>query len=51
MLDFLGEREAHEAITRCIERLLVSGPRTRDLGGDANTTEVGQALAAMVEAG
>lgn len=51
MLDFLGEREAHEAIIRGIERLLVSGPRTRDLGGDASTTEVGQALAAMVEAG
>jgi tartrate dehydrogenase/decarboxylase/D-malate dehydrogenase len=50
MLDFLGEREAYEAIIRGIERLLVSGPRTRDLGGDANTTEVGQALAAMVEA-
>jgi tartrate dehydrogenase/decarboxylase/D-malate dehydrogenase len=51
MLDFLGEREAHDAIIRGIERLLVSGPRTRDLGGDASTTVVGQALAAMVEAG
>ena len=51
MLDFLGEREAHDAIIRGIERLLVSGPRTRDLGGDASTTLVGQALAAMVEAG
>ncbi len=51
MLDFLGEHEAHDAILRAIERLLVSGPCTRDLGGNANTTEVGQALAAMVEAG
>lgn len=51
MLDFFGEREAHEAIIRDIERLLVSGPRTRVPGDDANTTEVGQALAAMVEAG
>ena len=51
MLDFLGEREAHDAIIGGIERLLVNGPRTRDLGGDASTTDVGQALAAMVEAG
>jgi tartrate dehydrogenase/decarboxylase/D-malate dehydrogenase len=51
MLDFLGEREAHDAIIRGIERLLVSGTRTRDLGGDESTTVVGQALAAMVEAG
>src|SRR4029450_7295597 len=33
MLDFLGERAAHDAIVRAIERVLVGGPRTRDLGG------------------
>src|SRR5574343_939383 len=33
MLDFLGEREAHDAIVQAIEQVLVDGPRTRDLGG------------------
>src|SRR5574337_1012475 len=43
MLDFLGEREAHDAVLHAIERVLVDGPRTPDLGGSASTTEVGQA--------
>jgi tartrate dehydrogenase/decarboxylase/D-malate dehydrogenase len=48
MLDFLGERAAHDAIVQAIERVLVQGPRTRDLGGTASTTEMGQAIAALV---
>ena len=48
MLDFLGERAAHDAIVKAIERVLVEGPRTRDLGGTASTTEMGQAIAALV---
>ncbi len=48
MLDFLGERAAHDAIVRAIEQVLASGPRTRDLGGSANTTEMGQAIAALI---
>ncbi len=48
MLDFLGHRPAHDAILRAIETVLVSGPRTRDLGGTASTTEVGEAIAARV---
>jgi tartrate dehydrogenase/decarboxylase / D-malate dehydrogenase len=44
MLDFLGERAAHDAIVRAIEQLLKEGPRTRDLGGSAGTAEVGRAL-------
>jgi len=53
MLDFLtqGEgagREAHDAIVRAIETVLRQGPRTRDLGGDADTTAVGAAIAALI---
>ena len=48
MLDFLGERAAHDAIVKAIERVLVEGPRTGDLGGTASTTEMGQAIAALV---
>ncbi|MGH7066961.1 MAG: tartrate dehydrogenase [Acetobacteraceae bacterium] len=51
MLEHLGEREAAAAIVGAIERLLgEGGPRTRDMGGQANTEEVGKALAEMVGA-
>ncbi|ACC75599.1 tartrate dehydrogenase [Paraburkholderia phymatum] len=50
MLDFLGngqgkEREAHDAILAAIEGVLKEGPHTGDLGGKANTAEVGAAIA------
>lgn len=48
MLDFLGEREAHDAIVRAIEQVLAQGPRTRDLGGTASTTDMGRAIAALI---
>jgi len=48
MLDFLGERAAHDAILKAIERVLKDGPRTRDLGGQASTTEMGEAIARLV---
>jgi tartrate dehydrogenase/decarboxylase/D-malate dehydrogenase len=48
MLDFLGERAAHDAIVEAIETVLVDGPRTRDLGGTASTTEMGRAIAERV---
>ena len=51
MLDFLGHREAHDAILRAVETLLRDGPHTPDLGGQANTTQVGEALAALVAGG
>ena len=51
MLDFLGERAAHDAIVRAIEQVLVEGPRTRDLGGRASTTEMGEAIARRIAAG
>jgi tartrate dehydrogenase/decarboxylase/D-malate dehydrogenase len=50
MLDFLGEREAHAAIVRAIEQVLAQGPRTRDLGGSASTSEMGAAIAQTVSA-
>ena len=48
MLDFLGERAAHDAIVKAIETVLVQGPRTPDLGGAASTTEMGEAIAKLI---
>ncbi|MCW5637259.1 MAG: tartrate dehydrogenase [Rubrivivax sp.] len=51
MLDFLGERAAHDAVVTAIERVLKQGPKgpvTRDLGGQASTTEMGEAIARLV---
>jgi tartrate dehydrogenase/decarboxylase/D-malate dehydrogenase len=48
MLDFLGHRAAHDLILRSIEQVLESGPVTRDMGGQANTVEVGKAIANAV---
>ena len=48
MLDHLGHPEAAKAIVKAIERVIVEGPRTRDLGGSASTTEVGAAVASAV---
>jgi tartrate dehydrogenase/decarboxylase/D-malate dehydrogenase len=49
MLDHLGESAAAQAVTAAIETLLrEAGPKTRDMGGQAGTEEVGQALADLV---
>ncbi len=48
MLDFLGYREAHDAVLQAIEAVLAPGsqaPRTPDLGGQARTADVGRAIA------
>ena len=50
MLQFLGEQAAHDAILQAIETVL-PGPRnrvTRDLGGSASTTQMGEAIAALI---
>ena len=48
MLQFLGEQAAHDAMLKAIEQVLAKGPRTPDLGGKASTTEMGEALAALI---
>ena len=51
MLEHLGETAAAAAIMAAIESLLrEGGPRTRDMGGQAGTEEVGRALAELVAA-
>jgi tartrate dehydrogenase/decarboxylase/D-malate dehydrogenase len=53
MLDFLGHRDAHDAIVRAVEAALdpASGaPRTPDLGGRANTRDLGLAIAQALAA-
>jgi tartrate dehydrogenase/decarboxylase / D-malate dehydrogenase len=45
MLDHLEEPDASRAILRAIEQVLINGPKTRDIGGQATTEEVGQAIA------
>jgi tartrate dehydrogenase/decarboxylase/D-malate dehydrogenase len=45
MLDHLGEHKAAADIERAIERVLASGgPRTPDLGGNAGTRDLAQAI-------
>jgi len=48
MLEHLGHTDAASAIMKAIESVLLSGPRTRDIGGTASTEEVGEAIAAAV---
>ena len=48
MLDFLGRRDAHDAIVGAIEQVLAAGaeaPLTPDLGGRGSTAELGAAIA------
>jgi tartrate dehydrogenase/decarboxylase/D-malate dehydrogenase len=52
MLEQLGEEPASEAILAAIETLLrEGGPKTRDMGGQAGTVDVGRALAEIVATG
>ena len=51
MLDFLGHRDAHDAVIAAIETALdpkAGGPRTRDLGGTAGTADMGRAIAEVL---
>ena len=48
MLEFLGYKEAHDAVLAAIEKVLQphsGGPRTPDIGGTASTQDVGKAIA------
>ncbi len=56
MLDFLTQgqgagRAAHDAILGAIEAVIAQGPRTPDLGGQAQTEDVGRAIAQRVAQG
>jgi tartrate dehydrogenase/decarboxylase / D-malate dehydrogenase len=48
MLDHLGHSEAAAAVLSGIETVLRQGPRTRDIGGEASTEQVGKAIAEAV---
>ncbi len=58
MLEYLGRslpeaeqkpyQAAHDAIVKCIETVLVQGPRTPDLGGKASTSDMGEAISKML---
>jgi tartrate dehydrogenase/decarboxylase/D-malate dehydrogenase len=51
MLEHLGEAEAAARVLAALERVCRDGPRTRDVGGEAGTAEVGDAVAAAVASG
>ena len=47
MLDFLGHREAHDAVLTAIETVLApdsGAPRTPDIGGNAGTADLARAI-------
>jgi tartrate dehydrogenase/decarboxylase / D-malate dehydrogenase len=50
MLEHLGEPEAAGALMRALEDVCRDGPRTRDVGGQATTREVGAAVASNLSA-
>ena len=48
MLEFLGHKDAHDAVLAAIEKVLdpkSGAPKTPDIGGTAKTTDVGKAIA------
>jgi tartrate dehydrogenase/decarboxylase/D-malate dehydrogenase len=48
MLDHLGHPEASAAIVRAIETVMQQGPKTPDVGGTANTEDMGKAVAEAI---
>ena len=51
MLEFLGHKDAHDAVLGAIEKVLdpkSGAPKTPDIGGSAKTTDVGKAIAAVL---
>ncbi|MGL4231250.1 MAG: tartrate dehydrogenase [Casimicrobium sp.] len=51
MLEWLGYKNAHDAILKAIEKSTAEGPKTGDLGGKANTVDVGKYIADTVASG
>jgi len=51
MLEFLGYKQAHDAILTAIEKVLhpsSGAPRTADIGGSAKTVDVGRAIESVL---
>jgi len=51
MLEFLGYKQAHDAILTAIEKVLhpsSGAPKTADIGGSAKTTDVGRAIESVL---
>jgi tartrate dehydrogenase/decarboxylase/D-malate dehydrogenase len=51
MLEFLGYKQAHDAVLAAIEQVLdprSGGPRTPDIGGTAGTRDLGRAIAQVL---
>ena len=51
MLEFLGHKDAHDAVLAAIEKVLQpdsGAPKTPDIGGSAKTTDVGKAIAQVL---
>jgi tartrate dehydrogenase/decarboxylase/D-malate dehydrogenase len=48
MLEHLGEADASTRLLAAIETVCRDGPRTRDIGGNATTSDVGEAVARSV---
>lgn len=51
MLAHLGKHDASAAIMRAIEAVMFNGPKAPDMGGQASTKDVGEAISrALCEA-
>ncbi len=51
MLEFLGHKDAHDAVLAAIEKVLdpkSGAPKTPDIGGTAKTTDVGKVIAQVL---
>lgn len=49
LLETLGEAQAAQTIQQAVQTVLANGPHTKDLGGDASTTEVTCAVIKSLE--
>ena len=51
MLEFLGHKDAHDAVLAAIEKVLApnsGAPKTPDIGGKGSTSDVGRAIAEVL---
>jgi tartrate dehydrogenase/decarboxylase/D-malate dehydrogenase len=51
MLEHLGENDSSQRLMRALEDVCRNGPRTPDIGGDASTSQVGDAVAKRIADG